>query len=131
MTERTENFYSLFTTCYICKYFIGVLHRCPWRSGSHDGLSNLRMRAHVQVNASFFHYYYYSAISHFNIIQLLLFFTLYDAQASSACSALISIGGDLGFSTRLIFIGLKPCNLIMLHVKFEIHRCSGFREKVI
>ena len=42
-----------------------------------------------------------------------------------------SIGGHLGFLTRLTFIGLKPCSLIMLHVKFEIHRCSGFRGKVI
>ena len=47
------------------------------------------------------------------------------------CFATFSIGGDLGFSTRLTFTGLKPCSLIMLHVKFEIHRCSGFREKVI
>ena len=37
--------------------------------------------------------------------------------------AIFSIGGHLGFST---FTGL-----IMLHVKFEIHGCGGFREKVI
>ena len=44
--------------------------------------------------------------------------------------AILSIGGHLGFSTRLTFTGLKPCSLIMLHVKFEIHGCSGFREKL-
>ena len=43
--------------------------------------------------------------------------------------AIFSIGGHLGFSARLTFIGLKPCCLIMLHVTFEIHRCSGFRKK--
>ena len=36
-------FYSLFTTCYIYKYFIGDLHRGPWRRGSHGGLPILRM----------------------------------------------------------------------------------------
>ena len=45
--------------------------------------------------------------------------------------AIFSIGGHLGFSTRLHFTGLKPCSLIMLHVKFEIYRCGGFIEKVI
>ena len=45
--------------------------------------------------------------------------------------AIFSIGRHLRFSTRLTFIGLKPCSLIMLHVKFEIHRYSGFTEKVI
>ena len=45
--------------------------------------------------------------------------------------AIFSIGGHLGFSTRQTFTGLKPCSLIMLHVKFGIDRCSGFREKVI
>ena len=45
--------------------------------------------------------------------------------------AIFSIGGHLRFSTWLTFTGLKPCRLIMLHVKFEIHKCSGCREKVI
>ena len=45
--------------------------------------------------------------------------------------AIFSIGRHLGFSTMLTFAGLKPCSLIMLHVKFEIHTCSGLREKVI
>ena len=44
---------------------------------------------------------------------------------------IFSIGGHLGFSTMLTFSGLKSCSLIMLHVKFEIHGCSGFREKVV
>ena len=26
------------------------------------------------------------------------------------------------------FIILKPCSLVMMHVKFENSRCSGFRE---
>ena len=39
--------------------------------------------------------------------------------------AIFSIGSHLRFSTRLNFIILKPC---ILHVKFENHGCSGFRE---
>ena len=42
--------------------------------------------------------------------------------------AIFSIGGHLGFSTGPNFNNLKPCSLIMLHVKFQIHGCSGFRE---
>ena len=42
--------------------------------------------------------------------------------------AIFVICGHLGFSTMLIFTSLKPCNLIMLHVKFENQGCSGFRE---
>ena len=45
--------------------------------------------------------------------------------------AIFSIGGHLGFSTRLTFSGLKSCSLIMLYVKFEIYGCSAFREKVV
>ena len=41
-----------------------------------------------------------------------------------------SIGGHLELSTTLTFTGLKPCILLMLYVKFEIHGCSGFKEKV-
>ena len=43
--------------------------------------------------------------------------------------AIFRISRHLGSSTRLTVTGLKPCSLIMLHVKFESHRCSGFREK--
>ena len=39
--------------------------------------------------------------------------------------------GHLEFSTRLNFTILKPWSLIMLHMKFEIHGCSGLRELVI
>ena len=42
--------------------------------------------------------------------------------------AIFSIDGHLRFSTRLNLIILKPCSLVMLHVKFENHGCSGFRE---
>ena len=45
--------------------------------------------------------------------------------------AIFSTGDHLGFSTRLNFLIQKPCRLIMPHVKFENHGCSGFREKVI
>ena len=40
--------------------------------------------------------------------------------------AIFSNSSHFFFSTRLNFIGLKPCSLIMLHVKFENHGCSGF-----
>ena len=39
--------------------------------------------------------------------------------------AIFSNGGHLEFSTKLSFTILKPCSLIMLHVKFKIHGCSG------
>ena len=41
---------------------------------------------------------------------------------------IFSNGGHLEFSTRLNFTILKPWSLIMLHMKFKIHGCSGFRE---
>ena len=42
--------------------------------------------------------------------------------------AYLSNIGHFLFPTSLNFIILKPCSLIMLHVKFENHGCSGFRE---
>ena len=42
--------------------------------------------------------------------------------------AILSNGGHLEFSTQLNFIILKLWSLIMLHVKFKIHGCSGLRE---
>ena len=42
--------------------------------------------------------------------------------------AIFSIGSHLGFATKRNFIILKPSSLVMLHVKFENHECSGFRE---
>ena len=42
--------------------------------------------------------------------------------------AIFSNGGHLEFSTRLNFSILKPWSLIMLHMKFKIHGCSGLRE---
>ena len=45
--------------------------------------------------------------------------------------AIFSNGGHLEFSTRLNFIIQEPLSLIMLHMKFIIHGCSGLREKVI
>ena len=85
-------------TCYtcICKYFIGNLHRCPWRSGSDGGLSKLRMWVHVQVNTSFFFFSLLLLQCDFNINLMRYavsptYFMPYDAQASSACSALILV----------------------------------------
>ena len=42
--------------------------------------------------------------------------------------AVFSNSGFFWFSTRLYFIILKPCSLIMLHVKFKNHGYSGFIE---
>ena len=39
--------------------------------------------------------------------------------------ATFSNGDHLGFSTRLKYIILKPCSLIMLHVKFEISAAAA------
>ena len=39
--------------------------------------------------------------------------------------AIFSKGGHLEFSTRLNSTILKPWSLIMLHMKFKIHGCSG------
>ena len=41
---------------------------------------------------------------------------------------IFSVGGHFEFSTSLNFTALKSWSLIMLHVKFEIPGCSGFRE---
>ena len=44
---------------------------------------------------------------------------------------IFSNGGHLGFSTRLNFNILKPCNIVILHVKFKNHGYqSGSGEKV-
>ena len=45
--------------------------------------------------------------------------------------SIFSNGGHLEFSIRLHFIILKPWSMIMLHMKFKIHGCSGLRELVI
>ena len=42
--------------------------------------------------------------------------------------AIFSNGGHLELLTRLNFTILKPWSLIMLHMKFKIHGCSGLRE---
>ena len=42
--------------------------------------------------------------------------------------AIFTNDGHLEFSTRLNFTFLKPWSLIMLHMKFMIHGCSGLRE---
>ena len=42
--------------------------------------------------------------------------------------AIYSIGSHLEFSSKLNFIILKSCCLVMLHVKFENHGCSSFKE---
>ena len=39
-----------------------------------------------------------------------------------------SNGGHLEFSTEVNLSILKPWILIMLHMKFKIHGCSGLRE---
>ena len=41
---------------------------------------------------------------------------------------IFSNSGHLEFLTRLNFIIRKPWSLIMLHIKFKIHRYSGLRE---
>ena len=43
---------------------------------------------------------------------------------------IFSIGGHLELSTRLNLSILKSWSLIMLHVKFEVHGCSGLNVKV-
>ena len=45
--------------------------------------------------------------------------------------AIFSIGGHLEFSIIMNFIILKFWSLIMLHVNFENHGCSSFREWAI
>ena len=41
---------------------------------------------------------------------------------------MFSNSGHFGFLTRLNFIFLKPCSIVMLHVKFENHGRSDFRK---
>ena len=42
--------------------------------------------------------------------------------------AIFSNSGHFLISINQNFIILKPCSLVMLHVKFENNGCSGFRE---
>ena len=42
--------------------------------------------------------------------------------------AIFSNGDHLEFSTKQNFFILKPWSLIILHLKFKIHGCSGLRE---
>ena len=58
--------------------------------------------------------------------------TSYKISAKYTISfAIFSNGGLTEFSIRLNVTVLKPWSLIMLHMKFKIHGCSGLREKVI
>ena len=42
--------------------------------------------------------------------------------------AIFSNSCHIGLPSSLNFIFVKPCSLVMLHVKFENNGCSGFRE---
>ena len=75
----------------------------------------------------------------FNIKVLLILDTKFQPNKPS-CSGenadfigltIFSIGNHLEFLTRLNYTILKPWSLIILHVKFEIHGCSGLRDYVI
>ena len=51
-----------------------------------------------------------------------------EGKVYSSGLAIFSNSGHFGLPTSLNFIILKPCSLVMLHVKFENHGCCGFRE---
>ena len=42
--------------------------------------------------------------------------------------AIFSNSGQIWFPSSLNFIFLKPCSLVMLHVKVENPGCIGFKE---
>ena len=78
-------------------------------------------------------------VFHFDIINinvLLILHTKFQPNIPSASGengdfisfAAFSNGGYLEFSTRLNFTILKPLRLIVQHMKFKIHGCSGLRE---
>ena len=66
---------------------------------------------------------------HTNFLQK--FSTCSGEKADFIGFAIYSIGSHLGFLTRLNFPILKPFCLIMLRMKFGMHECFSFREKVI
>ena len=85
---------------------ISNLHRSPWRSDAEGGLSILRVSVLVQETAFFFFFFivfFFFFLFFFSLLLLQCdfninlmpysvsptFFTPYDAQASSACRALI------------------------------------------
>ena len=79
------------------------------------------------------------SVSHCDLVPLQIFiilislnikapFIFYTKFQNFIGFAVFSIGGHLGSSTRLNFTTLKPCSLIMLHVKFEIRGCRSFKE---
>ena len=51
--------------------------------------------------------------------------SILEKNADFIGSAIFTIHGHLEFSTTLNFAILKHWSLIVLHVKFEIHGCSG------
>ena len=71
-----------------------------------------------------------------NIKVLLILYTKFQPKIPSRSGengdfnsfAIFSNSGHLEFSTRLNFTILKPWSLIMLHMKFKIHGCSGLRQ---
>ena len=71
-----------------------------------------------------------------NIWVLLILFTKFQPNILSRSGengdfnsfAIFSNGGHLEFSIGLNVTILKPWSLIMLHMKFKIHGCSGLRE---
>ena len=70
------------------------------------------------------------------MVQLMLF-TKFQPNISSGSAGKVDFSGLAILATAAIFdsrpvcmhvIILKPCSLVMLHVIFENHGCSGFRE---
>ena len=59
MPETNNNFIPYLRLVMLLKYFIGNMHRCPWRSVFDGGLSILRMWVRVQVIAAFFNVFFF------------------------------------------------------------------------
>ena len=100
-------------------------------------VNSFRVNVNLQTTivTQFRHRFFFILLS-VNIKVLLILYTKFQpnipnhsGENDDFISFAICINGShLEFSTRLNFTILKPWSLIMLHMKFKIHGCSGLRE---
>ena len=57
-----------------------------------------------------------------------MLYTKFLPNILSGSGGKVDFSGLAIFSNSLNYIILKPCSLVMLHMKFENNGCSGFRE---
>ena len=96
-----------------------------------------RVDVNIQTTiATLFRYRFFFILISINIKVILILLAKFQPNIPSRSGengdsysfAIFSNDGHLEFSTGLNFTILKPWSLVMLHMKFKIHGCSGLRE---